>query len=491
MKGEVKQGRKEAARIRTAQEKQKYAEKKRESRKRSVSFRDFDSAVAGFLPDLTDLDGIIRGLVAHYRDGGLAEDEYDKHIFDPVKELTALPIGLLDHKELALPFEFVPVTRAEIRAHCERMIIRNRNRELVAFVVAGWPTADIDRSEIATMESSVAAIEEAHQVLDRHVDDLLRLSNSNPEMYRAIICGRHRTALVILEQNGVPKPFTSAQVLLILKRQGLIWCAHDLQLNLARGSIGAANPFGALISSDQVQIKPERVINDLKPHLRLLRLALQLYATTAEEGAGKGPGCVPDDPIASPMAHRLLRQPALQDIDLPWRRKLDAVIVRLRTIKTYGAESFWADLERPISPNEVTAHFSGIWFSGLSNVQAGAVTILRYLQAETEIERMVEERRCDIMPAFTLPALGRRGFLNAQDLLYLYRRELLRDKDYRNGDAPVTRRSKNKGRTTIFEAEKFLRGRGQRHIGDDHGDASSPERTFYLLDVIPEARLSR
>lgn len=50
-------------------------------------------------------------------------------------------------------------------------------------------------------------------------------------------------------------------------------------------------------------------------------------------------------------------------------------------------------------------------------------------------------------------------------------------------------RSKNAGWSAILTAEKFLRAREQRTIGDDNGVPSSPGRTFYLLDVLPEVRL--
>lgn len=52
-------------------------------------------------------------------------------------------------------------------------------------------------------------------------------------------------------------------------------------------------------------------------------------------------------------------------------------------------------------------------------------------------------------------------------------------------------RSRNAGRDVVKVASEFLRQRPQRRIGDDAGPISSHERTLYLIDVIPEARLAR
>lgn len=48
----------------------------------------------------------------------------------------------------------------------------------------------------------------------------------------------------------------------------------------------------------------------------------------------------------------------------------------------------WEILAEPVSANGMAAHFSGLWFSGLSHVQVAAASLLRYLQAEIWIERM-------------------------------------------------------------------------------------------------------
>jgi hypothetical protein len=146
---------------------------------------------------------------------------------------------------------------------------------------------------------------------------------------------------------------------------------------------------------------------------------------------------------------------------------------------------------------------SGLWFSGLSHVQVAAVTILRYLQAETWIERLVgevypvmdaeapEARDGTAIPPFVAGELSSGWRDHARDLLHLYRREVLRDKTAPEPGKSLTHRARNAGNLSIDKALVFLRARPQRRIGDDVGDAASVERSIYLMDLIPEARLSR
>lgn len=478
---------------------------KKETKKRTTQLRDFDEIFDKHgLPDAPDLTAFIDALISENREGRGPPEDHDLLIFDPkIDDLIKLPIGVLDHKELPLPNKLIPQSSEELLAHCERMIVRNRKRDVIAYVVAGWPGCGANRNEIK--DSEPTSINEAHQCLGQHVSALWQLSQAWPDLYGAIVCGRHRSALRLMEAPTRAGAMSKNAILQLIQQHGLLWCTNDLQTILARSALGARNLFGLLASTTHIEMKPERVANDSKPHLMLLRLALDLYATTAEENRtnnAKPPGTMPDDDLAQLLERRLKRSAERSGLDLlALRPKLDKLISLIRSLRTYGAEAWWQELAKPVTANELSAHFSGMWFSARSSVQAAAITVLRYLQAEVWIERLVAERMPDVrsapprhhtaMPQFDAEEFDA-GFLErAKDLLFLYRRETLRDKIAPKADATLSYRAKNAGAEPIKAGLNFLAEAGMRAIGDDHGDPTSVSRTFYLLDVLPESRLSR
>lgn len=208
------------------------------------------------------------------------------------------------------------------------------------------------------------------------------------------------------------------------------------------------------------------------------------------------------DELAQLLGRRIKTSMARTGLDpVALRPKLDELIERIRTMRIYGADMWWQELAQPVTANELSAHFSGIWFSGLSPVRAAAVTVLRYLQAEIWIERLVTERMPDVdrmdvrdhsaLPRFDVGAFNNGLFERAKDLLFLYRREVLRDKMAPKVESTLSTRAKNAGTDPIEIATKFLANAPARTIGDDQGDPASEARTLYLLDVIPECRLAR
>lgn len=491
MKKEVRLSRAEQKRARTILKGQTYPDRKAESRNRFADVRDCgDIFVEHGVPDPVELKDVIDKLILQYRDGGVLEEDYDKRIFDPeLLSLTDLPIGLLDHKEEALPLELLPQGKngkEELRALCERMIIRNRNKELINLVVSGWP------GETTPDEK-----------LDGHVSDLWRLSQADFDLYRSIVCSQHGQALKRVKLKGPRPGFSEKSLIRILVRHGLLWCTNDIQLILARNTLAERNPLGKLISSDYLRLEPTRVVNDLRPHYLLLRLTLDLYVTTAAASEGQEePTEVPDDPIASLLRSRIEHYASTRRIDLmALRTKLDVLIPYLRIVLRKGGRRLRRELEKPVRANELEKHFHGIWFSGLSNVQASAVPLLRYVQAEAELEQMIRDllplpgRRVEArlgtgLPAFSENRLSDGWRKRVKDMLYAYRLQFMTRSDARS-DLAKPGRSKNAGWAAIQKASNFLTERGERLVEDCAGKETCPRRTFYLLDVIPEARLHR
>lgn len=489
MNREVRIGRWEQKRERTARGRETYDSHKAASRRNSASFQNPADALAKYgVPKPAELQRVIDALLVEYRYGGVDEGDHPSRIFDPdLQALTELPIGILDQKEVSLPPEMVPQGpggKEKLRAHCERMIIRNRNPDLVRHVIDGWPGG-----------------ETPEQKLYRHVGDLWRLSQIDFSLYTAIICGQHGQVLQRIKQRTITAGIEEISLVRMLVRHGLLWCANDVQLILARNALTERNPFGALLSTDFRKLEPTRVVNDLRPQYLLLRLLLDLYVTTAAADSGKAEQAkVQDDPIFRLMKIRINHQAKTNNLDLmSLRSTLDETIPYLRKILAAQGKKLRRELEKPVSANELEKHFHGLWFSGLSNVQSSAVPLLRYLQAETELEGMVRDlisrkgqrsfaRAGVALPAFAEARLHGGWRSRIKDLLFLYRRELLKDADM---PPDKIERSKNAGWTAIQVAGSFLREHGERLVWDDVGDKNSPRRTFYLLDIIPEARLHR
>ena len=487
MKHQVRLSKKEQKRARTQREQQTYDRHKRQSRNRSLTIRDWGDFFSKFgIPAPSELRAVIDRAILEFRDGGISPSDYGLRIFDPeCVDLTSLPIGLLDHKEEELPLALLPQTRGELEAHCERMIIRNRDEQLVDAIAEGWPGRESGRTKF-----------------NKHVTELWLLRRVDPDLYRFTLCGQHNEVLYQLKRKGVPREFTFERVIQILVRHGLLWCTNDIQLILARNALGERNPFGLLVSSDYRKLEPVRIVNDMRGHLLLLRTVLALYATIEEEEHGKAMSAVPESSLATVLNNQVKHQADINGVDLlSLRSKLDSVIPVLRRFLKKDGKRFRRELDKPVENNELGKHFAGIWFSGLSNVQAAAVPILRFLQAEADLEGMirnlipikgvkVEAREGTALPAFDVARLNGGWRDRAKDLLFLYRQQLLGDSDISKDSEKRAVRSPNAGWEAIKVALDFLNN-GERLIPDDHGDENSARRTYYLLDVVPETRLYR
>ena len=94
------------------------------------------------------------------------------------------------------------------------------------------------------------------------------------------------------------------------------------------------------------------------------------------------------------------------------------------------------------------------------------------------------------MPPFDAEELGADWFTAAKDMLFMLRRDILRDKDFKDEGYDYPDREPAAGRNPIQIAKAFVTERGQRAMTDDESEFGDVRRTFYLLDVIPEHRLA-
>ena len=181
-------------------------------------------------------------------------------------------------------------------------------------------------------------------------------------------------------------------------------------------------------------------------------------------------------------------------IDDSWQKTdawMKVVAQALRDNHAYILELTGSEEASPLGRD-----FSQIWFTGLSPVTAAAVTVLRYVQAEQQIREFIEEivpfegvrlvPRCGTaLPALRKTDLKRGSIERAKALLAGYRDAILNDRDNTGAEA-----SGGAGEQAIGKAIQFLETLGERRVEDHHGEPGSARRSYYLLDVIPEHRLS-
>lgn len=481
MKNEVRPSRKERRRNANALKRQK---PEAPPLPRSATIRSFADLYKKIgVTGVADIKKAIDELLVEYRDGGVPSEAYASEIFNPALDsLTKLPIGLLDHKEEALPPELLPADpdgKQKLRALCERMIIRNQDPNILELVLERWP-GDGNWTK----------------KLDSHVNDLWHLRQADWNLYRAIVCGQHGELVLRMRRKTLPAGFSDRSLIRMLVRHGLLWCTNDIQLILARNVLAMRNPFGELLSTDFMELDPSRIVNDLPGHFMLLRLCLDLYVTTAAGAAGQQePSAVPEDPIATDLKLQISHHAQSGNINLMTHRtRLDEMIPHVRAVLSEGKQWFGARLDQPVTAKELNKTFHGIWFSSLTNLQSAAVPLLRYVQAEVQLDGMIrallplndvefKAREGTALPAFNDRELPVGSIKRVKALHRAYLHALF--------EGPVVGKSDNAGDKAIKGARTFLRERGERLIHDHKSDKNCPRRTYYLLDIIPEARLYR
>ncbi|MFK4004436.1 hypothetical protein [Qipengyuania sp. NPDC077563] len=480
--------------------KSKKKESSKKSRKKDV-FLKIDEALLGSglsLPaDLTYfINAAFNELIS-----GLPQSQanYSAMFDQSIKSLRELPIGLLSEKECPLPIDFLPSGEHAIYIHCRWMISTCGSDDYINAVVAGWPSAKISRSEIRRRFLIEPSAGTAH--LRRHASKLAQLERTDFELYRSIVCGRHRSAFQILQKSQERVSLPTADVRLLIAEHGLLWCAHDLQLITARSAKAEENPLETLASSSMTQMKPENVANQARRLFLILKKLIADYTTSQENISGKRLATLEDLPVGLVSLHEQISAAAkFHGINFAnSANQIDKLIEFIRVTPLPGNE-VWRDiLNEQVSENGLPSSFNALWFSGLSATQSVSVSVLRYLQSEQEIFNLIDERdgshprrlrKDTAMIPFDPEKMDARWFEAAKDILFMLRRDILKDKDFKNEGYAYPQRQPSAGRLPILKAKNVLIKWGQRSARDFEGDFANPGRTFYLLDVIPEHRLA-
>lgn len=406
--------------------------------------------------------------------------------------------AVLDDRELPIPDALLPQTREDTLRLCAQLIDRGENGDLVNLVTESW---NIDFA--------------------RFVNRLWQTAADDRPFFNAVVSGRHRSAFVYMRDARIPLALTPATALALIANMGLLWCAHDVQLTAARLRGAARRPLGKflpetkLLSVAAVHRVGRRLFHPMKR-------ALDAYCTDEELAQGKRPPKTIGHAFEILFIRRHVEDSGVPPESGPWKKFLDRLVVRVRAFLEKVSDPWWDEiqLKKPSGLYSRTK-FSQIWWSGLDGLQPLAVSILRLLHAEAFMSDLVAEvyravnPRCSSLvgtkyrrlqragaPAYGfLPALAvadlnpgwrKRGRL----LMTGYRRAIVVDGNLDSGKRAAKRSLDDStdvaNDDTFFEpAIAFLIARGEREIADHEGGPTCERRTFYLLDVLPDIRLSR
>ena len=488
--------------VKARSEKEKATKKasSKKSRKNAVSLAMDHGLLNSGLQLPKDVSQTIADLVDKLSRGSQNTSSHCSSLFDQsIKSLHKLPIGLLGEKECLLKNELLPTGETEILAHCRWMISAQGSDDYINFVVSGWPSTIVKRYEVRKRFGADRNVGSSH--LHKHASNLARLEETDFDLYRAIISGRHRSAMQILQKAEVRSELAAADTRLLIAEHGLLWCARDVQFIAARSAKAEQNPLEALASTSMTQLKPENIANQARRLFIILKKIVADYATSLEHAGGKPLATIEDFPETMLPLYRQIEAGAkFNGINLKNSiGHLDRLIDFIRRTPIPGHVCWRQILHSSVSENGLPSSFNALWFSGLSMTQAVSVSILRYLQSEREILDLLDERdgkhprrlrRDTAMPPFDAEELGADWFTAAKDMLFMLRRDILRDKDFKDEGYDYPDREPAAGRNPIQIAKAFVTERGQRAMTDDESEFGDVRRTFYLLDVIPEHRLA-
>lgn len=488
----------------------------KEEGSRNASFKSFDAVVTALKKrGLTDLRDTFEDVLKDMRLNGMSEDEFGASLYDPdLTDLRKLAIGLLFEKEETMPHRFIPRApdqREKLMKLCRRMIIRNEDPALIAEILKKFP--------------SPGSRSRAGGKLDTHVSELISLSDVDEKLYDAVIAGQLGEVVLALRRNRIPPRMSRERLFGILHRQSLLWCCNDIQMILAHLHVANKNPMLAFIESDYHNLEPETAEKLFDASLRGLQWILEIYRPGAPESDAPKFDDIEDTNVRSGLkilmalviSEKLTDGKDLVALKAELDRVVEEMIADIAAGKTYliGAKNDLASYLEPDSeqddetdtanksetkgrtPDEKS--FAQSWF-GLSLQQAAMVPILRYVQAEAMLEDhlryMCESSDAPsdralpkALDSWALPPIDKEKLnigwnVRSRRLLFRYRQQLLNDHMLNE----VFKRSTSE-RTLNVVLEK-LSSWGTREIGDDHASRGLERRTFYLLDIIPEHRLS-
>ena len=498
----------------------KNKKKKQSSKRRSYRMIDQKQLVDKILgiPHHTRIDQVVSDLCDEFRSGGYDADEFDSILFDPdCHDLRDLPPAILEARELPPPFTVIFEKRFCLFRFNRRLIHAGDDPVLIAEVERAF-----ERTGISTRISD-------------HSSSLQGLARSRGEngrlFFQHVVCGRHRSALCLLRDKGPVEELSMRDCLDMVLMQTLLFCARDLQVNASLIHQAVKQPIPELLPKVDGYIQADGIQTIFRPMLEDAELCLSEYKCPEKrkterahriENRALGQALAeitdPDPAINLKQMNPLLRKRLanLGGRDLvKLRNRLDVTVPAIG--KTLAAVS------GPLSalPSNIlgitkngqrdsseTSNKTAVAtrYSGLTPVECLSVGVCRFIQSvsclASEFETMAQRYESDGklflcgaygLPAFDFGLLPYGSHTTVRSLVDHYRFAVLQDSGLgcKSGrDDPIASHE-TQGQKAIDKAVDWLGTLGRRELMDFEGDINSERRTFHLLDILPEVRLSR
>lgn len=434
---------------------------------------DVPNLLLGLMASDGDPVGLVRDMHERIYAGGIGEDQFDRLLFSPsTADIRTLPPAVLDTKEALVPLDLIPATKEDLERFLRRMMVATGRDFEPHELVGDW---------FGNRSPGPA--------FDDHVDRLWQLRREEPCLYTALVGGRFGSIIRYLQQSEVATDATR-RLRDLLVGQALIWCAHDVQLVVAR--LTKTPDYGLLLPANR---SLEGSLNDLRDRRVALDKVLDVFFGSGEwrkrdiEPAWSSVN-MPLIEHADPIIRRTAKHVARADQNVDTRvTPTDIAAMMQRIAAQLRANPFLVRTATPRTRNVEAKAYATCWY-GLSRLASMRVVISRLVQAEQQLPAMIDAviagkapptmTILQPLPTYRRAKLRRMSVARQVALLAFYRRTVLADGN-RNSSNPWKANE---------ASQKFLGKRGGRHLGDHHGSASDPRRAFYLLDVVPEHRFA-
>lgn len=436
------------------------------------------------LPRRFDEVGIKDHLAHHkqkLRYGGLNAELRMLKVFDPAnRDLGELQIGYFERKYVCAPAACLPRSKSELSSFCRQLVDRGENELHLDLMLANLPGG---------------------RSLDEHVSDLWKIQSIDAQLYADVVQGFHGE---VIRRARLPEfaVISLTDLKAMLARQGLLWCAMDVQVAICGARVATEAPLGDLLDGDMVEPKIGTIKRLIRDAMDDLLWHLAHYQTLEEELLFGKNHAKPRGKVAKMIAaaaENLLPKGSEKLI----RAQLDKGIPFVRSV----VKRLSSDAENWSANPLHTPH--AFCNSGLTPLAATAGAILRYVQAEQNIEQLIDEafrspapdtpKAVDPLPP--PPAgLDRSSpiFLRALDLIDSGRRAQFNESNNNSRSAGLQLPDEQRdpedfsGLTFLTKAYDFLMESGQRSraIYKDKRAHSQEQQTYFRIDVVPELRLA-
>ena len=305
--------------------------------------------------------------------------EYAERLHDPsVGCVHNLPFGLLDHRLDTIPDELIPQEgdfTIELRILLERMISRGREDGIVGTVLERWGWSNY------------------HEKMDIHLTRLIEISQIDRKLYLALVSGRHWEIVGALAHDRIPRALSTEMIKEVLFRQSHLWCAHDVQLVVARNRFYEKFLVEGLSEHNKEVLRVNTYVGMLREaYAQLQQLsALQIAAGPEREERvkqfleefekskiGRLKGSLETSAAFSALAGSAEVPISLSEIEREIATRINNPTTKLMKI-----------LSGEIDPSSLSATFHEEHF-GFTNLKATSLCVVRLLQFEVDGMDLIE-----------------------------------------------------------------------------------------------------